>query len=130
MNETPHSRPILKQSESRRNWKLCLTTILSLLFIANVWSVPPPTVDTPLYDCSEWVYIRSYDSGARLRVYVNNSIDGNKLGATGSGTWVSINPPLQGGDKVEVTQEISWDREQPLSRCLCSGSESGAIDPF
>ncbi|MFC1712313.1 hypothetical protein ACFL6S_01525 [Candidatus Poribacteria bacterium] len=67
---------------------------------------PPPTVDTPLYDCTTRVVVRSFDSGATLRVYVNGIVKGTSPGATGSGRWVTLSEPLKGTDAVRVSQEV------------------------
>jgi len=81
---------------------VCLTVSGALAF----GKPAPPTVDTPLYDCATRVFVRGFDPGATLKVYLSGSLEGTRTGATSYGRWVTLNRPLQGGEKVEVTQEV------------------------
>lgn len=84
------------------------TWLFLLLFLAlPLGAAPaPPTLDAPLFDCSDAVVVRAYDSGSTLRVYVNGTLRGTKTGATSYAIWVDISVPLAGNQSVTATQEV------------------------
>ena len=91
-----------------RSVRLPAILIVGLVVFAGlgIAKPAPPTVITPLYDCATRIFVRGFDPGATLRVYLGGSVEGTLTGATSYGKWVTLNRRLQAGEKVEVTQEV------------------------
>lgn len=106
MNNTPFQRPAGGGQHARR-WTLALSLMAaSLLGTASLDAVPPPVLETPLYDCSRGVWVVGFDAGAEVRAYVNGSpTDGGTIASAGGyRVWIAVAKRLAGGDRVRVTK--------------------------
>ncbi|HEV2720205.1 MAG TPA: hypothetical protein VG323_09315 [Thermoanaerobaculia bacterium] len=103
---------------NRRLSRIVAVASLGALLAVPMAAAPaPPTIDAPLFDCVDAVFVRAYDSGATVRVYVDGTLRGTKTGATSYGTWVNLSAALAGNQAVQATQEIGGV-ESPRSTAL------------
>lgn len=109
MARTPFRRPAGDGGLTRR-WSFApFLMAASLLGTGPLGAVPPPVLETPLYDCSTGVWVLGFDTGAELRAQVNGSItDGGTLAsAWGYRVWVPVTKRLEGGDRVRLSQVVN-----------------------
>ncbi|MEU4301832.1 hypothetical protein [Kitasatospora aureofaciens] len=77
----------------------------ALVTVQQLGAVEPPTVRTPLTECTRWVWVDGVVPGADVDVYVNGRWQGTATTTTPS-VQVGVSGPLRMNDTVSARQRI------------------------